>query len=595
MAITPQNADTMNDITKQDEMSLPQKIRSEHEPQVGDVYQSNSMSYEIFVRIKRIETYKSESGQEYKRFYFEEYDMYSREWRESRWGEDYYIGADSLKSYSYVIFDFEEMLRQFDEIDSGNVSFDDMAPIESTALVAKGKSDLLAMKEQQEMTIAKVSYMKDMLEAKAKDYKRAMERKMEPLKNAIAVMRKTVENMNYAIKVIEGYLGVGVEAITITDGERAETGSAVTVRQRILFMDEEVACIMADGQGLDHYGKDVFYEWMKEPKNRDIIVPEKRCIVIMKPKRYDHYYSDDFYDNRAMNRWNHHSFIVIRDGDNVLCIESGNLCVFDKVFTKPDECKTESMEAQIKRTIYLCAVLQGLVEQGVLFGGDPNINIIKGHNVNLVYDDDDNMIGTGIMPFNDFVKEKNKGIKRGSRIVYYGGGEPTKYYASKWNMPDSPKCGVYSVEVNEQGKHYFLYMPTEKAYSWTEGYTERKKRIGWTLGNYINYDAVTSAEIEAYFRDRTQRKHYVKIIPLLSNLKMAKADEESWERDFSKLMAAQFKDYDETRVMALINEAIVWWREKVIYIRPLKSDDKKSWRMIKSFIEKRLSHETNPQ
>ena len=581
----------MNDITKKTEdISLPQKIRSEHEPQVGDVYKSNSMSYETFVRIKRIEKYKTKDGEEYTRLYLEEYDMFSREWHESRWGEDYSIGLDSLKSsYSYVIFDFDEMLRQFDELESGKVSFDDVEPVESTALVAKGKTDLLAMKEQQEMTIAKVGYMKDMMEAKAKDYTQAMERKMRPLKNALAVMNKTVENMKYAIRVIEGYLGVGVDAIIISDGERAAMGTPVAVRQRILFMDEEVACIMADGQGLDHYGKDVFYEWMKDPKNRDIIVPEERCIVIMKPKRYDHRYTNDFYENRILNKWNHHSFIVIRDGDNVLCIESDNLCVYDKVFIKPDDTKSNSsMEEQMKRTIYLCAVLQGMIEQGVLFGGDTEVNIIKGRNVNLVYDDDDNMLGTGIMPFNDFVREKNKGVKRGSRIVYYGEGEPTRYYANEWTIPDKPKWGVYSVEENENGKRYFLYMPMDKAYSWTEGYTERVKRIGWTLGNYINYDAVTSTEIETYLADRTQRKYYVRIIPLLTSLKKAKAEEESWERDFSNLMAAQFKDHDEAKVRQIISKAIVWWREKVIYIRPLKSDDKKSWRMIKSYVERRL-------
>lgn len=260
----------MNDLKKNnEEMSLPQKIISEHEPQVGDVYKSNSMSYDIFVRIKKIEKQKLESGVYYTRLYLEEYDMFSRDWHESRWGEDHYVGLDSLKdSYSYVIFDFDEMLQQFDELESGKVNFGDVAPIESTALVAKGKTDLMVMKEQQEMTIARVRYMKDMMEAKAKDYTRAMERKMQPLKNAIAVMNKTVENMKYAIQVIEGYLGVGVDAITVSDGDRAAMGTPVVVRQRILFMDEEVACIKADGQGLDHYGKEVFYEWMKDPKKQ---------------------------------------------------------------------------------------------------------------------------------------------------------------------------------------------------------------------------------------------------------------------------------------------------------------------------------------
>ena len=147
------------------------------------------------------------------------------------------------------------------------------------------------------------------------------------------------------------------------------------------------------------------------------------------------------------------------------------------------------------------------------------------------------------------------------------------------------------VDVDENGIKSFLYMPKDEIWSYEEGYHERKRRERWQMDSrgYINYDAVTSTEIDMYMRDRTQRKYYAHIIPLLTNLWKSKKEEESWERDFSNLMAAQFKDYDEALVRQIISEAIVWWREKVIYIRPLKSDDKKSWRMIKNYVEKRLN------
>lgn len=590
----------MKEIDKVNEKSLPQKIRSEHEPQIGDVYKSNSMTYEGFVRITDIEVCKGIDGKEFKRLHITEYDMYKRKWNE----KSREISPETLlQYYSYVIFDFDEMLRQFDELESGKVSFDGVEPVESTALVAKGKNDLLQMKEQQEMTIERVNYMREMMVAKANDYKRAIELKMKPLEQAIASMRKTVSNMQYAISVIEGYLGVGVDAIKITEGESAEQCTPVSIRQRILFMDEEVACILEDNQGLDYHDKNMFYEWMKDKKHRDIIVPEQRCIVVMKPKRFDHNYSCDWVENQRLNEWNHHSFLVIRDGENVMCIESDNLCIYDKVFFKvlveykekdswyDKERKEQEAERKAKRIMYLLAVLQGMKEQGILFGGDPSINFVKDENVSKVYDDEDEtMIGTGIMPFYDFVDEKNKSVRRGSRILYYSGGEPKRYYYNDYSRPPQPDFGVYNIDVDEKGVKSFLYMPKDEIWSYEEGYHERKRRESWQVESrgYINYDAVTSEEIEMYMQDRTQRKFYVHIIPLLTNLWKSKKDEESWERDFSNLMAAQFKEYDETLVKQIISDAIVWWREKVIYIRPLKSDDKKSWRMIKGYVERRL-------
>jgi len=34
-----------------------------------------------------------------------------------------------------------------------------------------------------------------------------------------------------------------------------------------------------------------------------------------------------------------------------------------------------------------------------------------------------------------------------------------------------------------------------------------------------------------------------------------------------------------------VREAIKWWKEKVIFTRPLTKDDAKAWRMIKKYLE----------
>lgn len=261
--------------------------------------------------------------------------------------------------------------------------------------------------------------------------------------------------------------------------------------------------------------------------------------------------------------------------------------------------------------------VQGLIDQQAevfgMFKDRPNL--LKNQNVNLVRDDE-NLIGTGLAPWKEFLKEKNKTIRRGTRIVYRAGrvyhtgqygvetysGEFVKYYYNY--HPEYPGTGLYNAQTvktvarYEQGKPVmeeyphlvFLYLPGDTVFDKTDWeYRSRKKRVSWKfeMDYVINYDDVSIEELEQYMRDRTQRTDFRDMLPLLKKVLMEKRKERHDEEGFRRLLKEDFKKTSGTIPDdSAIDEAITWWKSKVIYTRPLRSDDAKAFRMIRQ----RLSH-----
>ena len=146
-----------------------------------------------------------------------------------------------------------------------------------------------------------------------------------------------IEKVMKVISMIELYLGVNEELMQISEGEKADPAEPLTLRQLVLYMDEETALMGYRCDGYDYEDIEKFDEWLLDPKNRDIVIPEKRSIVVFKPRRKDKNYSDDFYFNKVRNQWNHVSYILMRNGDNLYRVFSTNFSVSDTVFPRKAE------------------------------------------------------------------------------------------------------------------------------------------------------------------------------------------------------------------------------------------------------------------
>jgi len=88
-------------------------------------------------------------------------------------------------------------------------------------------------------------------------------------------------------------------------------------------------------------------------------------------------------------------------------------------------------------------------------------------------------------------------------------------------------------------------------------------------------------DVEYYINNRYERKDYLEILPILYTIKKERLEEIKQEKDFVKAMADR-NNVPEEKVW----EAVNWWKNKVIWKRPIREDDAKAWRMIKGRIKK---------
>jgi len=103
----------------------------------------------------------------------------------------------------------------------------------------------------------------------------------------------------------------------------------------------------------------------------------------------------------------------------------------------------------------------------------------------------------------------------------------------------------------------------------------------------LNYDDTSSEELQAYFDDRTKREEFREMMPILKRALLEKRREEAGEAAFVDLMLRTLHDEDYCCGVSegAVREAVKWWKEKVIFTRPLTKDDAKAWRMIKKYLQ----------
>lgn len=579
--------------------TLPQKIREEHTPQKGDVF-----LYKTFSDNKKI--IRLEEQDEYGNWKTSIYSFMSNDFTEK--GST--VSLASLKEY-YELFlhPLDELLQEAQSVLEGRESTFTLTE-DTTALMRSGKDRLIALHDDINMKQDRALAIQNVIQCKINSVMNDMKEKMESLQPMITALNRQVEIIEQVLSWLQAYLGQEVEAQTICTGEGAPSYEPLTIRQRILFMDEEVAIVNEDGQGLDYLQKEAFYEWMKDARNRDIILPELRCAVVMKPKRYDHHYTHDSYANRIINQNNRHSFIMIRNGENIHVIESENLEIYGTAIPTrkayesiaqdkwlDDDKKQDETRRLQSRTMFYMMLLQGLIDNTELFGTHNPINITQSENTSIIYDaEEDTMIGTGIKPWDEWLKEQSQDIKRGSRIVFLadGGrndGRFLRYYFNEYSEPERPHTGLYSVDESEHGELLFKYLPNDDVFNQSEGwYGPRKNRVSYIFnkGNAINFDKIDLNQLEMYLKDRTQRHRYRDMLRYLLQVKKIKKEELEMENHFIRLLSTDIlKEHptiNEDILQKEIINAISWWKYKVIFKRPLSQNDMKSWRMIRNKV-----------
>lgn len=222
-------------LTKIDNSSLPEKIRLEHTPQPGDIYIYN-YDHSIIRVLSKVDGYNS--------YHCEEWSFSQNKWIPSE-----RITSIENRYYTLLLHPFEEVLKMCNEC-FDNPDFLqqlDCQEKDSTSLITQGNK-LNLMLEESQLLQDKMESVQSLMRSRVKEMERTMNEKINSLTPVLKSLRKTIHNIQEVVNILSAYIGEEVEVKQICEGEPAPIDTPISIRQRILFMDEEVAIINSDGQ-----------------------------------------------------------------------------------------------------------------------------------------------------------------------------------------------------------------------------------------------------------------------------------------------------------------------------------------------------------
>jgi len=153
-------------------------------------------------------------------------------------------------------------------------------------------------------------------------------------------IKEALEKVEDRIFTVELYCGLQEEVHQIADGEAAPIGTPITIRQQILFMDEETLFDYESG-GMDFSKIIKFDQWAVKPENLSRLLPDQRGIVAMRVRRNDKDYghATDISTALAHFQWkcaNEQTYLLIRNGQKVYRIAS-TVNFMPRLIPKKDE------------------------------------------------------------------------------------------------------------------------------------------------------------------------------------------------------------------------------------------------------------------
>lgn len=320
--------------------------------------------------------------------------------------------------------------------------------------------------------------------------KRALANVISKLNETVAVFKKEMAKIFRLITTLEIYMGVDEEVIQITEGEPASDDTPIALRQMLLYMDEECAEFIDKG-GLDHRNIEDFDQWIVDSGKYERLVPEEKCVVIMRPRRYMKHYSDNPWVNSNMQDADRLIYILIRNGDNLYRIWTDNIPYHKRLFPKRaelqammdnihelqkerekadsgysyDRINDELDEADSEMFYYKrnMLLLQGIVMRTPIFNPLPEgLNMLDvrthGDHINFIHDEEDTL-GDGRPRYKEWLEEINSYIQKGSRIYFASKPCPSPNnfpyrFSTQWehdhSAPPLPESGVYDVIMKKE-------------------------------------------------------------------------------------------------------------------------------------------------
>lgn len=420
----------------------------------------------------------------------------------------------------------------------------DVEASDSKAVVHVGSGDPEAMRQQMVAVRREARERGKDLKARADGVREAirvevarqqalMEEEMRKALALIEPLKAQVKRMEEGIWTVNLYLGTSEEIVTLREGAPADKDEPIHLRTSVLAMDEEVA-LLDDAQGMDYRDVEVFDAWVSKPENLDQMLPERRGVVVFRPRAVDYHYDDDPLINDIANAPNRESYWLIRNGDRVYRMQTdfqvGSTLMptsqeFTALFTtrewdhetheyrqvevRPGTREWEKAEkaqgAVQRHYMRVALILQGMLDRTEVFKPIDPINVMHqsayDSGLVVVVNDTERAIGTGRQPYYDWIRERNAELRPGMRIIGTFRGE-------EWDETATTDYNYHRTGGNDRLSPARAERPSAKVLHTIE----QRRRFQGQQGLVIRYNrgAIYDPNMKVYVEDDRPGQWYVR-------------------------------------------------------------------------------------
>lgn len=520
-------------------------------------------------------------------------------------------GTDPHAEIARVTAELAQLSAEAEQLTAGSTAPD--AP--GTALVAA--ADAPAARSAMTQQLARLEHLQQEISTRRARLRRLMDDQLAAAARMLGPLQSQVRRMQEGIEAISGYLGIQERITTLRDGTPAPAGTPVALRQMVLSADQECLVAAEDG-GLDVRSLDGFFAWLlADARHLDQVLPEPKGIVAIVPSRTDRRYGDDPWFNAAMKQANAKSFLLVRNGHKLFAVmhetELGR-----RLFPAADEFTAlfrdhlgrplepgglrwrdaeEKADATRRHYMSVGLLLQGLADRTTILHPHPDGGLdlldqdaIDAGRVLLIPDAEDAYALTdGSERFTDWQRRVNKQLRPGMRIIvatrsqafrdhaygrdsYRRGHSRLHPTTADYPAPDT----VHTIEERRpDGGLVIRYHRTDDVFA-TDGVRPAKVRASCTVYAddpfVLAYDSADPHQLRAHLRNRSDRTHYLDMVPVINAALAAKTAERAAEQPFRAMVAGQLMQHtglDTEDAAAAAAELVDWWKFVNRVHRPL--------------------------
>lgn len=422
----------------------------------------------------------------------------------------------------------------------------------STELVASAGPTYRARTEMEAATVAVWEKVREVEKARIE-----LQERQRALMVEVTALQTEVKKRLEQLWVIELYLGVETIATRLRDGVPAPSGTPITLCQRVLCMDEEIAVHQWNTGQVDEIGQfdysrlTDFDRWLRDnPSAVDQLIPHEKGVVAMRVRRnrkdrHANTFGELFLkeEEEAADRC---VYLLVRNGDQLTRLWV-DVNLWPRLFPRRDEwdevmdatketdgfseyrreAAVEEAKAGMKTQLAGYVLIQGLIENTDLFHPLPSdtISVFSTKDVeayfHLVRDDEGGPLLSDDDPLTELTWPQywvwlNERMEDGVRVLWHsrdynahwGGGAENPLYertgvrsVCEWPAKDE----VYTLSIKEGAERYgygnspewsFLYLPRDEV-SVVERNVPVPGKPGWVYPTKHSY------------RERTRRIRFL--------------------------------------------------------------------------------------